>query len=137
VRFNKPQNEEEMQYLLCEVEKLARKGDIEVKQKLVTDKQFRALHLWFRQCETELNAKNIPYYRPLSGKPSRWREGDFKAGVFKPFIKHYKGMHSTKELNTKDPSEFLEALTAHIAGEHGVLLPQFPSLESLRINSML
>lgn len=135
--FKKPENELELQQSLRDIEKLLMKSDIEVKSKEITDKQFRALHMWFRQCERELNDNAIPYYRALSGKPSMWREGDFKAGVFKPFIKTYKGMRSTKDLSTKDPSEMLEALTGHIATEYAVTLPEFPSLESMSVKDLL
>lgn len=110
---------------------------VEHKGEDITSKQFAALHLWFRMCEHELNRCNKPCFRPLSGKPSKWREGDFKAGVFKPFIKLYKGIKSTKDMSTKDPSEMLEALTGHIATEHNVVLPPYPSLESMSMKDLL
>lgn len=101
---------------------------IDVKLMTITPKQFRALHLWFKWCDELFIANKFLYYGALSGKPRRWKLGDFKHGVYKPFILAYKGMHSTKELGTKTPDECLKALAGHIATERGVTLPEWPSL---------
>ena len=110
---------------------------VTVKIDTIKSKQFRALHLWFRQCEETLNAGNVAFYGGLSGKPRRWQDGDFKAGIYKPFLRHYKGLKSTTEQGGNTVNECLEALTSHISTDHGVTLPPFPSVESLSIAALL
>ena len=110
---------------------------VTVKIDTIKTKQFRALHLWFRQCEYALNAGNVAFYGGLSGKPRRWQDGDFKAGIYKPFLRHHKGLDSTTKQGSNTVNECLEALTSHIATEYGVTLPPFPSVESLSIAALL
>ena len=105
---------------------LIEEGKVKVDISLITitDKQFRALHLWFRRCEKALNEANIPCYGRLSAKPGRWYEGDFKGGVYIPFLRAYKGICSTKDQGTKTPDECLKALSGHIASEYGATLAE-------------
>ncbi len=110
---------------------------VTVEEKLISDKAFRALHLWFRQCEQELNKYKKPYYGALSGKPRRWQDGDFKQGVYKPFLKIYKNKLSTKDQGPNDVNDCLTALTAHIHQEYDVVLPMFPSIENMSIKALL
>ena len=103
----------------------------------ISDKAFRAMHLWFRQCEKQLNSNGIRQHAGLSGKETSWQDGDFKQAVYKRFLRYYLGKSSTKDQTNNDLSECLTALTAHVAQEYGCTLPMFPSLENMSIKAML
>ena len=119
--------------------KLKDEGSVKIDISLITitDKQFRALHLWFRKCDHLFIKEGIVYYGALSRSPRKWREGDFKAGVYKPFLFHYKGITSTKDQGTKTPDECLQALSGHIATEKGITLPEWPSLDNMSFSKLL
>lgn len=121
-----------------ELSRLLKKFNVRVKVEKITlsPKEFRAMHLWFRQCEKELNAHGSFRYSELSGKKTPWQEGDFKH-AFKKFIKAYAGLDSTKEQSHNILDEAVKALTAHIIEIENVTLPDFPSLELMSVNHML
>ena len=110
---------------------------IEARVESITDKQFRALHVWFGFAANELNNGGIPRIKSLSGKHGKWCKETFKQDIYKPFIKSFKGMNSTKDQGKKTPTECLEALTAHIATEYNCTLPPFPSIESMSMAALL
>ena len=85
---------------------------VTVKIGTIKTKQFRSLHLWFRQCEDALNAGNVSFYGGLSGKPRRWQDGDFKAGIYKPFLRHYKGLDSTTKQGSNTVNDASKRLQA-------------------------
>ena len=93
----------------------------------ITDKQFKALHVWCRQCEQSLNKAMFYRKDALTGTERAWQEGDFKHYIYKPFIKIYKKKFSTKDQNTSEPSEVCLALSGHFSTEHNVQLPPWPS----------
>ena len=64
----------------------------------------------------------------MSGKTVKWREGDFKYYIYKPFLKVYTGKISTMDQDTKEPSDVCLALSGHFASEYGLQLPSWPSL---------
>ena len=84
-----------------------------------------------------MNKHKKPYHGALSGKPRRWQEGDFKQGVYKPFLRIFKKKLSTKDQGPNDVNECLEALTAHIHQEENVVLPMFPSIENMSIKALI
>jgi len=79
-------------------------------------------------CEGALNKSGHYRYAAMSGKRIKWKEGDFKYYIYKPFLDVYMGKKSTMEQNTEEPSEVSLALSAHFHTEYGVQLPSWPSL---------
>ena len=108
---------------------------VRVLPKTITDKQRRAMWLWFTQCAGALNEQYVPFYSEF-GKKGMWNKDRFHA-MFKRFIEHYKGLKSTKDQGTQGMNECMEAITAHIATDHGASLPPFPSLEQMSIDALL
>ena len=110
---------------------------VTVKIDTIKTKQFRALHLWFDQCDAIMISIKQPYHKGMSGKKRNWRKDDFKHGVFKPFLREYKGLDSTKKQGTNTLNECFHAISGHIVTEYGVTLPPFPSVESLSMAALL
>lgn len=95
----------------------------------ITDSQVKALHVWCRQCEKTLNDAKFYRFQSLSGRTKKWREGEFKHYIYKPFLLYYKGKSSTMDQNTCEPSDVYLALAGHIATEYSIQLPEWPSLK--------
>ena len=138
-RHNAESFQSELNRMMAEISKCLEEGAaiVSVKQETATDKQLRAMHLWCRQCEQALNKQYVYKKGALTGKDCKWADGDFKSCVYKPFIRHYKGMGSTKDQGKKTVSEVVEALTAHILQEHGGVLPEFPCEMVLSMKALL
>jgi hypothetical protein len=96
-------------------------------EKEITEIQFKALHVWFRQCEAYLNKSGFVRFCAITGKRRKWGKGDFKYYVWKPFIKAVYKKDSTKDHNTIDAQETYLAISAHLSTQHGWLLPSWPS----------
>jgi hypothetical protein len=94
-----------------------------------TNQQRKALHLWCRQCERVLNKAGLFRNGVLDyRKQYKWGEGDFKYYVYKPFLDSYAGKKSTEDQSSIDPSDVYLALSGHFQSEHGVQLPEWPSI---------
>ncbi|MFW0776368.1 MAG: hypothetical protein ACN2B6_01430 [Rickettsiales bacterium] len=110
---------------------------VTVAQETITDKQRRSLHKWFEMCANELNKSNNWRRHPLTGVECPWCKDTFKADVYKPFIKKFKGMKSTNDQGRKTPTECLEALTSYFIESWNVVLPEWPSIENMSMADLL
>lgn len=108
---------------------------VTVEPKLISDKQRRALFLWFTKSADALNKNNSAWHNE-AGRKGKWSKDRFHV-MFKRFIKHYKDINSTKDQGTKGMNECMEAITAHIATEYNCTLPPFPSLENMSMAEWL
>ncbi len=95
-----------------------------------SDKQRASLHIWCEQCADTLNKNQMWYHSPLNpNKVLRWDKMRFKNIIYKEYLRVALKKESTEKQNSVDPSEVCLALTAHFQTEHGVQLPQWPSLK--------
>lgn len=116
-----------------EATKALKKGlkfTIEYRDDGITQKQFRALHVWFKLCCEYLNESNHYRLSPVSGKKIPWTLTAFKEDVYKPVLNAVSEKKSTKEQNTVEPHEIREIITAHLATawqDKTITLPEWPS----------
>lgn len=93
-----------------------------------SDQQRKALHKWCNDCANVLN-ENQMWFRPqFSNAQIPWDKMRFKSVIYKEYLRVVLKKDSTEKQNSVDPSEVCLALTAHFQTEHGVLLPDWPSL---------
>jgi hypothetical protein len=130
--FSKPTNEIELQYILCEVEKLVTKGDIEVKKlsNSYTAKQRRALHLWCKQLAEALNDAGMHRIKvsPLDGSQVElnWCKDSVKLDIYKFVLDALTGKKSTEDQDSVNPSDVAAHITRHFASK-GFVCPAWPS----------
>ena len=95
----------------------------------MTPQQRKALHRWCELCAHTLN-RNQMWFRPqFSNAQLPWDKMRFKNVIYKEFLRLAMGKDSTEKQDTVDPSEVYLALSAHFQTEHGVQLPEWPSLK--------
>ncbi len=95
-----------------------------------TQKQNRALHLYFTQLAEMLNDAGLDMRTVL--KPEieiPWTPGTIKNQLWRPVQKAYLGKESTTELESPEITKIYEVINRHLA-KFGISLP-FPSLEEL------
>ena len=96
-----------------------------------TDKQRNALHKWCRLSADSLNKAGLFRCGCLDyRKQYRWDMESFKHYIYKPALNAYTGKLSTEEQSSVEPSDIYLAISSHIQQEHGVQLPEWPSLLS-------
>lgn len=101
-------------------------------EKQRTLRQNKALHKWFKESADTLNEHGADMQMILAKRLSVWwSEETFKEALFKQFIRRVYIKDSTTELSTKQLTESVQMVTDVIARETGVVLPEFPSTESL------
>lgn len=95
----------------------------------VTEKQFKASHVWFKWCADYLNSIGVYRCAPTGRKMIPWTQSAFKEDVYKPVLKIWKGKDSTKKQNTVDPNEIVLAISGHLATAYkkNIKLPEWPS----------
>lgn len=96
-----------------------------------TDRQNRALHLYFEHLAQELNDAGLDMRKTL--KPTidiPWNKDTVKEYLWRPIMKTQLGIRSTTQMTTKDIDAVLNTITRHIGEKFGLTI-EFPSIESL------
>lgn len=107
------------------------------KEKIRTDKQNKALHLYFTHLAEELN--NAGYDMRKILKPSvdiPWNSKTVKEFLWRPVMKAQLGKESTTELTTKEIDLIFDTLNRHLSEKFGVSV-MFPSIEQLMMENGL
>jgi hypothetical protein len=107
------------------------------KEKIRTDKQNKALHLYFTHLAEELN--NAGYDMRKTLKPSveiPWNSKTVKEFLWRPVMKAQLGKESTTELTTKEIDLIFDTLNRHLSEKFGVSV-MFPSIEQLMMENRL
>lgn len=107
------------------------------KEKIRTDKQNKALHLYFTHLAEELN--NAGYDMRKILKPSvdiPWNSKTVKEFLWRPVMKAQLGKESTTELTTKEIDLIFDTLNRHLSEKFGVSV-MFPSIEQLMMENRL
>jgi len=107
------------------------------KEKIRTDKQNKALHLYFTHLAEELN--NAGYDMRKTLKPSvdiPWNSKTVKEFLWRPVMKAQLGKESTTDLTTKEIDLVFETITRHFAEKFGISVA-FPSIEELMMENRL
>jgi Ser-tRNA(Ala) deacylase AlaX len=106
---------------------------VEIKQhrKTRTDRQNRALHLWFTQLARELNDNGQDMRQVISKEIDiAWSPYTVKEHLFRTTMKAMYGYKSTKQLKTNEIDKIFDVITKAIGERTGLFVP-FPSLEQL------
>ncbi len=105
------------------------KFTIECRDNGITEKQFNAGQVWFRDCAKYLNDINALRLSPVTGIRIPWTERAFKEDIYKVLLSMWKNKQSTKDQNTKDPDEIRLAISGHLATAYkiNIQLPEWPS----------
>jgi len=96
-----------------------------------TAKQRAALHVWCEQLAEILNALGLDQRKVL--KPSveiPWSKDSIKERIYKPVLDAMTGKSSTEDMNTVEPTQVLEVIAKHMAENHGVTVPAWPSKDN-------
>ena len=98
-----------------------------------TLQQNKALHLWMQQIADELNASGQSLGDGILVRvPVAFTGDNLKENVFKPYMGAlYPDHESTTQLKKTELIELCKNLGVIIAERSGVLIPPFPSMESL------
>lgn len=126
--------------------KLPNQVVIDTDDKGISDKQFNALHVWCDQVAKAINRcagerGDADLYRmivhPFAKKNEStlseriirvpWDKDSVKQDLYKPTLKRYKGMLSTKDQSTAEPNVICEALNRAYMKCHNLSLPMWPS----------
>lgn len=95
-----------------------------------SQKQNRAIHLWFRLLADTLNDSGLDMKAVL--KPSvsiSWTDKTIKEYIYKPIIEAMLLKKSTTELTTKEIDKVWEIINLHLGEKFGVEVPPIPSQE--------
>ena len=100
---------------------------VEYRDNGITEKQFKAMHVWCRLCAEYLNDKKLYRLSPVSGKQIPWTLIAFKEDVYKVVLAAL-GKDSTKKQDTIEPNTIRLAISAHMATgfKADVMLPEWP-----------
>jgi hypothetical protein len=93
-----------------------------------TAKQRASLHVWCEQMAELLNALGLDQRKVL--KPSveiPWSKDAVKSLIYKPVLDAMTGKKSTEDMNTVEPTQVLEVIARHMAQNHSVTIPDWPS----------
>lgn len=99
--------------------------------KLKTDSQRNAIHVWFDLVAKVLNDNGIDkrvvlHKLKTRGLDTQWTAASFKEDVYKPVFNAVAAKQSTEEANTTDHDVCVQGLQKWVAQEFGVVLPPFP-----------
>jgi hypothetical protein len=104
--------------------------ETENKQKR-TDRQNRALHLYFQFVADTLNEAGLDMRKTLKPEVSiDWTPHTVKEYLWRPVQKVQLGKTSTTELNSDEITKVWETINCFLGENHGVHT-QFPSIEDL------
>ena len=96
-----------------------------------TDRQNRALHLWFKQLAEALNEAGFDMRATIrEDLDIPWNEKTVKEYLWRPVQKQYLLERSTTKLKTKDIDKIFDIINKAIGERTGVHVP-FPSIDSL------
>lgn len=97
-----------------------------------TNKQNRALHLFFTHLADELNNTGLEMQTFLASKPVDipWNSTTVKELIYRPIMKAQLGKRSTTELTTKDIDAVFDTLNRHLSETCGLTV-EFPSIETI------
>lgn len=96
-----------------------------------TDRQNRALHLYFTMLTEALNDAGYDMRRTLKQDIDiSWTPDNIKNYLWRPIQEAKLNKTSTTELNTKDIDSVYDELNRHLGEKLGVHVP-FPSIEDL------
>ena len=100
-------------------------------EKLRTNRQNAALHLFFRMLAEKLNEAGLDMRTVLKpGVDIPWNAKTVKEYLWRPIQKVYLGKHSTTALEKNgEIDKVYEVLNRHLSEKFGVNLPDFPSIE--------
>lgn len=107
------------------------------KEKIRTDKQNRALHLYFTHLAEALNENGLDMRKTL--KPSieiPWTPKTVKDYLWRPIMKAQVMKESTTELTTKEIDLVFDTLNRHLSEKFGLSVP-FPSIEELMMENRI
>lgn len=105
------------------------------KEKIRTDKQNRALHLYFTHLAEVLNENGLDMRKTL--KPSieiPWTPKTVKDYLWRPIMNAQVMKESTTELTTKEIDLVFDTLNRHLSEKFGLSVP-FPSIEELMMEN--
>lgn len=103
--------------------------DTEVK-KMRTDRQNRALHLFFTQLADLLNEVGLDMRKTLKPEVEiPWSGSTIKEYVWRPIMRIMTGKESTKEMTTDEVDKILSVVSGLIS-KKGLSVP-FPSIETM------
>lgn len=107
------------------------------KEKIRTDKQNRALHLYFTHLAEALNENGLDMRKTL--KPSieiPWTPKTVKDYLWRPIMKAQVMKESTTELTTKEIDLVFDTLNRHLSEKFGLSV-LFPSIEELMMENRI
>ena len=96
-------------------------------EKPVTDKQFRALHVWCKLMADLLDAHGLDMRKTL--KPDieiPWEGRTVKEYIWKPVLAAMTLKESSTEMSTVDPTAILQVIARHFSEKHGIEVPPWP-----------
>jgi hypothetical protein len=96
-------------------------------EKPVTDRQFKALHVWCRLMADLLDVHGLDMRKTL--KPEieiPWDGRTVKEYIWKPVLAAMTLKDSTKDMSTVDPTAILQVIGRHFAEKHGIEIPEWP-----------
>jgi hypothetical protein len=103
--------------------------EIEKHNKTRTNKQNRALHLWFNQVADLLNNKGITF-ESIAGLEAPFTGEYIKVNWFKPIVLAMFEKNTTTKLNTTEINQVFDVVSKHISEMTGEFI-EFPSFETL------
>lgn len=104
---------------------------LESGEKLRTEQQNKALHLFFTQLAQELNDHGLDMRKTLKpGVDIPWDSKTIKEYLWRPIQIAQLKKESTKELTTTEIDKVFNTLTRHLGEKFGLEL-SFPSLDTL------
>lgn len=101
-------------------------------EKLKTDQQRKALHVWLEQLAEALNDGGIDqtiFFEKYVKKGFKipWSKHSVKEVMYKPILEAMSGKVSTEEMNTAEPSQICQILGQKLSELTGITPPPFPS----------
>lgn len=105
-------------------------GNMKQTEKKRTDRQSRALHLYFEHLAFELNDAGLDMRKTLKpGVEIPWSGDTIKEYIWRPIMEAQIGKKSTTEMTTKDIDTVFDTITRHLANRFGLQV-DFPSIET-------
>lgn len=102
-----------------------------------TNRQNRALHVYFQELSNSLNASGLDMRTVLKpGVEIPWNEKTIKSHLWKPIQKAMLEKESTTELDTAEISKVYEVLNRHLGEMFGLHVP-FPSDEEDMLKTLI
>jgi len=102
-------------------------------EKTITEKQFKALHVWCREVADYLNECGMDMKKVLKPEVSiDWTTWSVKEYLYKPILKAMSGKESTKDQDTVEPSKVADTIARHLADKE-LVLPLWPDKTRARL----